>query len=241
MQTDTINELAEALAKAQGEIQGATKDTDNPFFKSKYADLAAVWDACRSPLSKNGLSVVQQPRAFESQLRLVTRLMHSSGQWIEDEGFPLLLTKQDMQGLGSATTYARRYGLMAAVGIAPEEDDGNAASKTDGSGKGAKAVRAEQKAPPKDHGENRGPLGIVALKDALKEFNGDLAACGDADELIALLNGESVIAILEQCTRDLPGWYYTKPGTDVLGIEDRINARRAELDSPPDQYGGAVQ
>lgn len=121
--SDQINEIATALAKAQGAIEGAKKGNINPHFKSRYADLGAVWDACREALSANGIAVVQPV----SGDKLYTNLMHASGQWIEDDGLPLLIAKQDMQGLGSALTYARRYGLMAMVGIAPEDDDANAA------------------------------------------------------------------------------------------------------------------
>lgn len=131
--SESINEIAAALAKAQGAIEGAVKGKENPHFRSKYADLGAVWDACREHLSKNGIAVVQPINVVESPDRtaavqvVLTRLVHGSGQWIEDGGTPLLLSKQDMQGLGSAITYARRYGLMSMVGIAPEDDDGNAA------------------------------------------------------------------------------------------------------------------
>src|SRR5271154_5901868 len=83
METSTdIGELATALAKAQGEITGALKDSANPFFKSKYADLASCWDACRLPLSKNGLSVVQAPGTSDTATYLTTILLHSSGQWM---------------------------------------------------------------------------------------------------------------------------------------------------------------
>lgn len=127
--SDQINELAAALAIAQGAIEGAAKDKTNPHFKSSYADLASVWEACREHLAKNGLSVVQPVvKLLDGPTVLVTRLLHRSGQWIEDGGIPLLSSKEDMQGLGSALTYARRYGLMAMVGIAPEDDDGNAAT-----------------------------------------------------------------------------------------------------------------
>ena len=126
--SEQINEIATALAKAQGAIEGAKKDSINPHFKNRYADLAAVWDACREQLSKNGISVIQPVETtVEGKTITVTRLMHSSGQWIQDGGIPLLLSKDDMQGLGSALTYSRRYGLMAMVGIAPEDDDANAA------------------------------------------------------------------------------------------------------------------
>lgn len=127
--SEAINELAAALAKAQGAIEGAKKDSLNPHFKNKYADLASVWDACREQLSKNGLSVIQPVVTADGRTVTVTRLMHTSGQWIEDGGIPLILSKDDMQGLGSALTYSRRYGLMAMVGIAPEDDDGNAAAQ----------------------------------------------------------------------------------------------------------------
>lgn len=128
-QSPEINELASALAKAQAQIEGALKGRENPHFRSKYADLGAVWDACREPLTKQGIAVVQPVgRAEDGSYFTITRLVHSSGQWMQDDGIPLLLSKQDMQGLGSALTYSRRYGLMSMVGIAPEDDDGNAAS-----------------------------------------------------------------------------------------------------------------
>lgn len=130
--SETINELAGALAKAQGQIKGAAKDADNPFFKSKYADLASVWEACRAAVTANGLSVLQAPRAaaFEGGwiIEVETRLLHSSGQWMADS-LTLPVGKPDAQGVGSAITYARRYALASFVGVAPEDDDGNAAVK----------------------------------------------------------------------------------------------------------------
>jgi len=123
-----MKELAVAMHKAQGAIEGAKKGSVNPGFRSKYADLGAVWDACRDALQANGLVVNQFCRVTEAGALLVTRLMHTSGEFIEGE-IPLLNTKGDMQGLGSALTYARRYGLAAMVGVCPEDDDGNAASE----------------------------------------------------------------------------------------------------------------
>ena len=125
--SDTINELATALAKAQGEITGALKDSANPFFKSKYADLASCWDACREPLSKNGLAIIQSPEINAEGLTLTTLLIHSTGQWIKNV-FRLMLKDDTAQGVGSALTYARRYALTALIGIAQVDDDGNAAS-----------------------------------------------------------------------------------------------------------------
>lgn len=132
MYSEQINELAKALAKAQGEIKGAKKSSDNPFFKSKYADLSEVWEACRDALSKNDVAVTQIPTVTsEGVFVLETMLLHSSGQWIRGV-YPITPTKNDPQGVGSAITYARRYALAAMVGVAQEDDDGNAASNKAG-------------------------------------------------------------------------------------------------------------
>ncbi len=123
----SIARLACALAKAQSEMTGASKDSLNPHFKSKYADLAAIWDACRGPLSRHELAVVQLPSAIGSIVTVTTLLVHSSGEYI-GEALTLTATQDTPQGVGSAITYGRRYGLASLVGIAPEDDDGNAAS-----------------------------------------------------------------------------------------------------------------
>jgi ERF superfamily len=122
-----INELASALAKAQGSITGALKDSANPFFKSKYADLASCWDACRTALSMSGLAVVQCPMTDPTGTYLVTILMHSSGQWIQSS-LQVQCKDDSAQAMGSGLTYARRYALAAMVGIAQIDDDGNSAS-----------------------------------------------------------------------------------------------------------------
>lgn len=154
MQSDSLSELAPALAKAQGAMVNAAKDTKNPFFNSKYADLASVWDACRAPLSDNGLSIVQLPEVqfqgapeFESYktrngderwrakvlttVIVRTRLLHSSGQWIDDV-INAVLPSGDPQSIGSAITYLRRYALSALVGVAPEDDDAEATAQPKG-------------------------------------------------------------------------------------------------------------
>jgi len=140
--SEGISALAAALAKAQAVIEGAVKDKANPAFRSRYADLAAIWDAIREPLTANGLSLVQMPDMVEGDPVLVTRLLHSSGEWLEGT-YPLNPVKQDPQGYGSAITYARRYAAMAVCGVAPEDDDGNAAS-----GRSDKPAPVAQKAAP---------------------------------------------------------------------------------------------
>jgi hypothetical protein len=126
--SNTIKELATALVKVQAKLQPAAKDAKNPFFKSNYSTLNSVWDACRQLLTENGLAISQVNQATESGVIIETILMHESGEWISGEIF-LPLTKADAQGVGSATSYGRRYGLAAIVGIvADDDDDGNAAS-----------------------------------------------------------------------------------------------------------------
>ena len=125
-QSESIAALAAALSKAQASITGALKDSANPFFKSKYADLASCWDACRKPLTDNGLAVIQTIKAGEGRAVLVTTLCHASGEWIKS--YCPILTKDDSpQGQGSGITYARRYALAAMVGLAQIDDDAEAA------------------------------------------------------------------------------------------------------------------
>lgn len=132
--SEQVNEIAAALAKAQGAIQAATRSAENPHFRSKYADLGAVWDACRDALSRQGLAVVQSPRLVTTHesiwfVEVDTLLLHASGQWLRDV-LAMPLQAPTAQGVGSAVTYARRYALAAIVGVAPadDDDDGNAAT-----------------------------------------------------------------------------------------------------------------
>lgn len=111
-----INELATALAKAQAVMGGAKKETLNPHFKAKFADLESVWEAIREPLTKNGLSIVQTNSSDEKTQYLHTFLLHSSGQYIESRT-PLILSKQDAQGYGATMSYYRRYAISAIMGV----------------------------------------------------------------------------------------------------------------------------
>jgi hypothetical protein len=121
--------LDEAMAKAQSKVSAAVKDKINPAFRSKYADLASVWDACREALTSNGIFVSQWPiHSEDGRLHIVTRLAHK-GEWIKAH-FSLPVGKQDAHGYAGALTYAKRMSLSAAVGVvADDDDDGNAASQ----------------------------------------------------------------------------------------------------------------
>lgn len=126
--SDNIADFAAALAKAQAELENVGKDATNPAYRSRYATLAGVLSEVRPKLAKHGISILQAPvNGDGTSIGIVTRLMHSSGQWIEGE-FYVSPTKADAQGAGSAITYARRYCLMAVAGVGPaDDDDGEAA------------------------------------------------------------------------------------------------------------------
>ena len=130
LQSESIANLAQCLSVVQGKLEYAKKDSANPFFKSKYADLESVWDACRKLLADNGLAVAQFPGTYsdlDKSMSLTTILMHDSGEWISQE-MSVPVSKVDAQGAGSAITYMRRYALAAVVGVVQADDDGNAAS-----------------------------------------------------------------------------------------------------------------
>ena len=126
--SESIVKLACAMSKAQGAIKGAKKDSVNPHFKATYADLESTWEACREPLSKNGLSVIQFPYSRDGKIGIETMLLHDSGEWIRGEIDVKMTSDTNPQIAGSIVTYLRRYSLQGAVGIAPADDDANAAS-----------------------------------------------------------------------------------------------------------------
>lgn len=160
LKSEQINELAAALAKAQGQIEGAKKSSSNPFFKSKYADLAECWNTCREALTANGISVIQMPEEINEngRLNITTMLAHSSGQYISST-LTMTVTKLDPQAIGSAITYGRRYALAAMVGLAQEDDDGE------------KAMARQEK---KDKKPVESPINITSVSEngAVRFING---------------------------------------------------------------------
>jgi ERF superfamily protein len=126
--SEMINEISKAMANAQGEMEPALKSSKNPFFKSNYADLAAIMESIKIPLKKNDLSIWQDVITNEKGISVCTMVSHSSGQWIEFGPLEIALAKRDAQSVGSAITYAKRYALSAAVGVVSDnDDDGEAA------------------------------------------------------------------------------------------------------------------
>ena len=125
--SESVNEIAAALAKAQGKMKNPAFDAQNPHFRNRYATLAAVRDAITPHLSAEGISVIQSLRSSEAGVECETMLLHASGQWLSDV-LCIPVSKHDAQGYGSASTYARRYSLQAFVNVVGDaDDDGNAA------------------------------------------------------------------------------------------------------------------
>lgn len=144
-QSEQINELVAALTKAKTTMKMAEKDSNNPFFKSKYASLESIGKATEPSLTQNGLAIIQGPDYKDGHMVLVTKLVHTSGQWVASYA-PLLPAKQDSQGIGSAITYMKRYSWGAIIGLtgAEEDDDGNAErERLEASTKVTKATKAQ--------------------------------------------------------------------------------------------------
>lgn len=144
--SDSIKELAVALAKAQSKMDGAKKDKSNPHFKSKYADLSSVTEAVAA-IHEQGLSYIQVAHDREHAAAIETIILHSSGEWMSCGVISVPVSKHDAHGFGSALTYARRYSLSAAFGVAPEDDDGNAAASAKPEAFGPAAKRVEKNGP----------------------------------------------------------------------------------------------
>lgn len=198
--------LDEALAKAQGEIEAASKDRNNPAFKSKYADITSVWEAARPALAKHGISVTQWPvHADDNRLHIVTRVAFK-GEWIRAH-FSIPVTKQDAQGYGSATTYAKRYALAAALGVvADDDDDGNAASQK----------------PAYEPRKTAAPMPTT-----------DLETVGDT--LIRKFNeAETAEAFEEEVTKARAAWSRLNT-SDKAKVQNSIAARRAFWEQTPAQ------
>ena len=136
-----ISAISAALVKAQKQFAPALTTATNPHFRSKYADLSACVEAVVDALNDNGIYLLQRTSECDSGIIIETVFMHESGELIECGKLHIPAVKQDAQGFGSAMTYARRYSLMAACGIAPEDDDGNAATK--GHSQKAKSVKSD--------------------------------------------------------------------------------------------------
>ena len=194
-----------ALCKAQPHFKPAIKDTANPFFKSKYADLASIWDACKDALAANELFVSQSTDINEYGTLLITRVTHSSGEYIESKT-PIICAKdRDPQAFGSAMTYTRRYSLAAILGIITDDDDGE----------GAMVMQQPQK--------QQQPV-----KQAETPTSANGVTSPQKEEIISLLNNpviikterEKMLAGLGKLTQD-------QAGKAIQNLKDTIKHREA--------------
>jgi hypothetical protein len=171
--SESIVKLSKALVSAQAEMGGAAKGKTNPHFKSKYADLESVMEAIKPVIAKHALAFIQVGHDADSAAGIETIILHDSGEWLSAGKTLVPVSKSDAQGYGSALTYARRYSLMAAFGVAPEDDDGNAAASAPPAEKSAigKAFPVAHQSVAKDVFDTM-PLDVqTALRDQAAEIS----------------------------------------------------------------------
>lgn len=201
---DNIAKVSAALVRAQRAFGPALKTSSNPHFKSRYADLSACVEAVIDALNAEGIALVQRQHPSDGGVAVETLFVHESGEVFSSGILHMPASKQDAQGYGSALTYARRYSLMAAAGIAPEDDDGNAASKAPKKPSLSAPIKATDGAGASLSAERKAILEECALYLVDCHKNGDDASairvwyaddtCADNDERIylwSLLSAES--------------------------------------------------
>jgi hypothetical protein len=202
-QSPTIGALAAALSKAQAAYKPAVKDSANPFFKAHFLSLAGALDACRDALTSNGLALVQAVDASGDKLVLHTTLLHSSGEWI-GSAYPINPVKNDPQGIGSACSYARRYSLMALVGIAAEDDDGEAAhGRTAKVDTGTGAVKTK-----KTVLDDEQSAIIARLNKGILDYGGDeaLKKSKAVQDAVAYNSGDDIVAAVQEYHDKVIAW-----------------------------------
>lgn len=198
--------LALALSKAQGVMEGAKKDANNPFFKSKYADLSSVWSACRTALSQNELAVIQVPEIRDGVLGVRTKLVHSSGEF-EEGFFPIAAAiSAKAQEMGSALTYVRRYALAAMVGVAPEDDDGESARTTQ--------QEIEKQPDPEK----------TKLADEAKKYFDEIPLCDTSEKLEKVVSRYAMT--MAKLSVSLPKWH--------ARLVEILSEKRAAFEAPKD-------
>lgn len=226
--------LAQAMAAAFAEIEAATKGTNNPHFKTKYADLTSVIEAIKPALVAHNLFFTQHPRPNDKGVEVETILHHANGETFSLGSLFVPADRNNAQGFGSALTYARRYALVTAFGVPVEDDDGNAASKAP-----PRQQRQEQETDtPQGRAEYpfpQGPAtGISQLKDMVRPVWRDLMSCGDLDELEGCIEAHK--AIIDQASRLTNPTHRTQlwegDGKDNPGLSGVIAQQRAAFSKP---------
>lgn len=224
---DASNTLHGGMALAFAEIEAATKSADNPFFKSKYADLGSIIATVKPALVRHGLFFTQHCHPSEDGVIVETVLYHRNGDSLSMGKLYVPANKRDPQGFGSAQTYARRYALQTAFGVPTEDDDGNAATRA------VSDRPTTGETPPKKRVQLDGPYtSKTALWAAVRAFVHSCNGMGDLGELIGYLETDDVKALLEQCQRDAPAlWSDGLPDVpEYEPLEIFIARKRRELE-----------
>jgi ERF superfamily len=231
--SESLDQIAPAMAKAQAAMKAAVMDGENPHFKSRFCTLSSIMDAVRKPLADHGLSVVQGPSAGEGTARVMTMILHASGQWVASELALPVGERATPQAIGSAISYGRRYALAGLLGVVSDtDDDGNAAEESAKASPVAAVRKTATPAPTQtDDGDDfewKGTISKTEVKEGLnargawkvhRVFLGDRTAStfdskiGDAAEALRKLEAPVVLRVK-------PG---KKPGSyELLGVEEDL-------------------
>ncbi len=219
---EVVETLASAMALAFGEIDAATKSSNNSHFKSKYADITAVIEAIKPALIKHGLYFTQRPEPSEKGVTIETVIGHASGEEMSLGKLFVPANKNDAQGYGSALTYARRYALVTAFGVPVEDDDGNAAARASQGQSQNGAVSPDGPAKQPAHSK---------LKTQLRALVHDMEGCGDWDTWIALREDKDTQRLFKEVREKLPQWWDGGPDMpeEFVPLSRRIEILEANL------------
>lgn len=224
---DASNTLHGAMALAFAEIEAASKSADNPFFKSKYADLGSIIGAVKPALARHRLFFTQRCHPSDDGVIVETVLHHANGEDMSLGSLYVPANKRDAQGFGSAQSYARRYALQTAFGVPTEDDDGNAAART------TTRDFSTGETPPNKRVPLDGPYSSPStLKAAAKAFDNTLRRMSDLGELLAWEATPDYTEFVEQCQRDMPEWWETGEGMpgEFVPLATRVADKRRELE-----------
>lgn len=218
--SESIASLAAALAKAQGEMENAGKNSVNPHFKSKYADLAEILNTVRPVLSKHGLAVTQFPAFEAGTAHVETILTHASGEWMSGT-CSAPVQKSDPQGVGSALTYLRRYSLAAVCGLAQEDDDANSALKPKGQQQlpatPQQAPRPQTQAPPQSRPVMAGKQSIDDLSSYYANDSAEVMLDDINEMIVKAKPGAPRIDALEELTEAQVQWLIKQIESQLKG------------------------
>jgi len=236
--SDNTSQFNVALCKMQFELPVIKPESKNDYFESTFADLSTIWRGIRETIHENGFSIMQgviNIPGGENQLPVLqTRLNHISGEWMEDDGVPLIMEpnkkgNKTMQAMGSAISYAKRQGLGAMIGlsISEEDDDAASASATLPSRVEPKAGKATPKVK-----KMTGPIKTKkGLTEACKQLVDVIKGCADTDQLSACRNSKPTNDLLKQLEADWPEAYNSErtPDSEFVGMIQRFDERGAEM------------